>query len=147
LDTLNLTRSGSASSWILATYVGTLTGTFDTVTPGYTIDYGTGTNSKITLTAIGVSGDFNNDGKVDAVDYGTWRKNEVANLSLPNDNGATTQADRFTLWRANFGKPSGTGSGDGLGSGAVPEPASLLLMLGGIAGALIALRPRNRAIN
>ena len=37
-------------------------------------------------------GDFNYDGKVDAGDYATWRKNEVANATLPNDNGLTDQS-------------------------------------------------------
>ena len=58
----------------------------------------------------GLPGDFNNDNKVDSSDYATWRKNEVANAVLPNDNGVGNQADRFTLWRANFGNPSGSGS-------------------------------------
>ncbi len=36
---------------------------------------------------VGVPGDFNNDGKVDAGDYVTWRKNNGTNNALPNDNG------------------------------------------------------------
>ncbi len=74
----------------------------------------------------GQLGDFNNDTKVDAADYVTWRKNNVANASLPNDDGAANQADRYTLWRANFGNPPGTGSG--LEEAAVPEPSSLVLL-------------------
>jgi hypothetical protein len=61
-------------------------------------------------------GDFNNDNKVDAGDYVIWRKNEAANASLPNDNGLTTQAERYALWRANFGSSgnaSAAGSADG----------------------------------
>jgi hypothetical protein len=79
--------------------------------------------------APGLAGDFNNDGKVDAGDYATWRKNDTANATLPNDNGVGNQAARFTLWRANFGNPPGSGSG--LSGAAVPEPtAGLLLLLG-----------------
>ncbi len=74
-------------------------------------------------------GDFNSDGKVDAGDYVTWRKNEVANATLPNDNGLTDQADRFTLWRANFGNPSGVGSGAGLEGANVPEPSAIVLVV------------------
>ena len=83
----------------------------------------------IALTAAaGLPGDFNSDGKVDAGDYATWRKNS-GNASLPNDGGAVTQAARFTLWRANFGKPPGAGSGSGLGGNAtVPEPAAFVLV-------------------
>lgn len=74
----------------------------------------------------GLPGDFNSNGNVDAADYATWRKNS-ANAPLPNDGGAATQSDRYTLWRANFGKPPGSGSG--LGGSAVPEPNSLLLIV------------------
>jgi autotransporter-associated beta strand protein len=91
-----------------------------------------GNNIVLTIPAAGLPGDFNSDGKVDAGDYATWRKNEVANSSLPNDGGATDQATRFTLWRANFGNPPGAGSSLG-GPGAVPEPASILLVVVGIA--------------
>jgi len=73
-------------------------------------------------------GDFNGDGKVDASDYATWRKNDVANVALPNDNGAADQAARYALWLSNFGNPPGAGSGDLLGA-SVPEPSSLLLLI------------------
>ena len=59
---------------------------------------------------VGLAGDFNNDTKVDAGDYATWRKNEVANAALANDNGVGNQAARYDLWRANFGNPPGSGS-------------------------------------
>jgi autotransporter-associated beta strand protein len=55
------------------------------------------------------SGDFNGDDTVDAADYVVWRKNETANNPLPNDGGATDQAARFNLWRANFGETGATG--------------------------------------
>jgi fibronectin-binding autotransporter adhesin len=93
---------------------------------------------KLTLPA-GLSGDFNNDGKVDAADYATWRKNETANAALPNDNGAGNQAARYTLWRTNFGSPSGAGAG--LHNTQVPEPGTLLLA---VAGALLPWLGRRR---
>src|SRR6185295_4676314 len=46
----------------------------------------------ITVGPVGLPGDFNSDGKVDAGDYATWRKNEFTNGSLANDGGAVTQA-------------------------------------------------------
>jgi hypothetical protein len=76
--------------------------------------------------AAGLPGDFNSDGKVDAGDYVTWRKN-AANGSLPNDGGAATQAARYTLWRSNFGNASGAGSE--LSGTGVPEPGTALLAL------------------
>jgi fibronectin-binding autotransporter adhesin len=86
----------------------------------------------VTSVVVGLPGDFNSDGKVDAADYATWRKNEVANLPLPNDGGAANQADRFTLWRGNFGNPPGAGSGGGLGGAAVPEPSAIALLAIGL---------------
>jgi hypothetical protein len=53
---------------------------------------------------VGAFGDFNNNGTVDSADYVVWRANDVANVALPNDNGLTTQAGRYGLWRQNFGR-------------------------------------------
>jgi fibronectin-binding autotransporter adhesin len=86
-------------------------------------------------TTPGLPGDFNNNGKVDAGDYVIWRRNN-SNAALPNDNGLTTQADRYTLWRSNFGNGS-PGAGAGLNGGAqVPEPASCAMLLVGCAALL-----------
>ncbi|MEX2307125.1 MAG: PEP-CTERM sorting domain-containing protein [Pirellulales bacterium] len=63
-----------------------------------------------------LTGDYNNDGKVDAADYVVWRKTGVNGQQGYND------------WRANFGAMMGTGSSFGDGE-AVPEPASLALLL------------------
>jgi hypothetical protein len=81
-------------------------------------------------------GDFNNDGKVDAGDYVTWRK-EVdtgGTDALANDDGLGTPvgAAHYTLWRSNFGNPPGSGSGLGEAS-AIPEPASVVLLVIGLA--------------
>ncbi len=83
-------------------------------------------NLVVTDITAGTSGDFNEDGKVDAGDYVIWRKNDGANAALPNDDGAADQAARYTLWRTNFGNPSGAGSG--LDGTAAPEPSSLALL-------------------
>lgn len=89
---------------------------------------------------VALPGDFNSDSKVDAGDYATWRKNEVANAALANDNGLGTQAARFDLWRANFGKPPGAGSG--LSGAAVPEPTTIGLMIFGLAAIGLGRRGR-----
>jgi fibronectin-binding autotransporter adhesin len=121
VDNLDISGVGTGGSWVIATYVGTLTGTFDVVTPGYYVDYGTGTNSKITLSR---AGDWNKDGVVNAGDYVTWRKNPAANGGDPAG---------YNLWRANFGtNQPGAGAGGGLTSTGVPEPGTLLLLAGAI---------------
>jgi len=130
VDNLDISGVGSGTSWVIATYAGTLTGTFDSVTPGYTVDYGTLSNSQITLNAApgGVAGDYNGNGVVDMADYVLWRnggplQNEV-------DNVGVVDAGDYTAWRARFGNTSGSGSGLGA-SAAVPEPGSLALVLFG----------------
>jgi hypothetical protein len=74
----------------------------------------------LTITA-GLSGDFNNDGAVDAADYVVWRKNFDGDQA------------KYFAWRANFGASLGPSSGSALPSAeplsaAVPEPATLVLM-------------------
>jgi hypothetical protein len=70
------------------------------------------------IVAPATSGDFNNDGKVDAADYVIWR----------NNGGSPAE---YSAWRAQFGTGSGTGASGATGfasASAVPEPASLLLI-------------------
>jgi autotransporter-associated beta strand protein len=143
-DSLNITGTGTGTSWLIGTYTGTLTGTFDNVTAGYTVSYGSG-NITLNAASLTLLGDFNSDGTVDAGDYVTWRKNDAANLPLANDNGAGNQAARYSLWRANFGN-AGPGSGSGLGNSgaAVPEPASAALFLLGFAALGIGLQGRRK---
>jgi probable HAF family extracellular repeat protein len=79
--------------------------------------------------ALPLPGDYNDDGKVDAADYVRWRMNESANAPLPNDNGLTTQTDRFNLWRANFGQTTASGaSGSARTNATVPEPTCFALV-------------------
>jgi PEP-CTERM motif len=81
--------------------------------------------------AVGLTGDYNSDGKVDAGDYVTWRKAEGTSNVLANDPaGGTIGPTQYTNWRANFGKPPGAGSG--LEAASVPEPASAVLLMIGL---------------
>jgi hypothetical protein len=69
-----------------------------------------------------LEGDFNTDGKVDAIDYIVWR----------NSNGPQAA---YNQWLANFGKTSpgssalGSGVVAGTSGAAVPEPATVVLLL------------------
>ena len=74
------------------------------------------TGSAIQL-AVTLPGDFNLDSKVDGADYVVWRKNG----GISSD---------YELWRANFGRAAGGGSGSSLGgSASIPEPATVLLLI------------------
>jgi hypothetical protein len=96
------------------------------------------------VAAAGLPGDFNSDGKVDAGDYVTWRKNDGTSNALANDNGLGTPIGpaHYDLWRANFGNPPGAGAG-AMVAGTVPEPTTLLLFFSAII-ALPAIRSARR---
>jgi hypothetical protein len=74
-----------------------------------------------------VSGDINGDGFYNARDYVAWRK---ANGSLA----------QYNAWRASFGSPGGAGAGAGQFGASIPEPASWVIFLSGIAGVLCRVR-------
>ena len=56
---LNELAVPAATPYTIATYSGTLTGTFASPPSGYTVNYGSGTNDIITLTKSGVTPDYN----------------------------------------------------------------------------------------
>jgi T5SS/PEP-CTERM-associated repeat protein len=73
-----------------------------------------GTN--VILQTIGLPGDYNHNGVVDAADYVTWRRGF----------GTTYTQSDYDVWRAHFGQTAGTGSG---ANAAVPEPSTLALLI------------------
>jgi formylglycine-generating enzyme required for sulfatase activity len=52
------------------------------------------------FSTVGISGDFNNNGAVDAVDYVLWRNGGL----LQNDPTPGVQSEDYDTWRANFGQ-------------------------------------------
>jgi hypothetical protein len=83
-----------------------------------------------------LSGDYNNNGKVDAADYVVWR-NAAATDILPNDmTPGTVDASDLGVWRVNFGSSAsiGSGSGSSFEGSAVPEPSTLVVIFLAVIG-------------
>jgi fibronectin-binding autotransporter adhesin len=118
MEFLDVTGSGTGP-WLIATYSGSLMGVFNQVTAGFVVDYAT--NGQILLNVAALPGDYDSDGKVDAADYVVWRK-------TPDSHGGVSTG--YGTWRTNFGRSSNGGGGLTDEGGAVPEPASVILLLG-----------------
>ncbi len=103
-------------------------GEFSDITPGFEAIYSA--TSVILVATSALSGDYNNDGKVDAADYTVWRDTLGAPVgTLLNDTvgivGGVVGAEQYNAWRANFGA---TMPAAALAGGSVPEPRSLALL-------------------
>jgi fibronectin-binding autotransporter adhesin len=124
-----LTNAGglAVGTYTLIDYLGTLGGAvanLGTPTGPAGFSYAlvnNASNTSIDLT-VGLLGDYNHNGIVDSADYVVWRKNP-----------AGFAVDAYATWRSHFGQPSGSGSG-AIVNAAVPEPASLGLLLFAAAG-------------
>lgn len=80
----------------------------------------------VTVPHVGLAGDYNGDGAVDAADYTVWRDglDEIY------------EADDYEVWRANFGAALMAGEG----GVAVPEPALCAMLLVAVAGMVVSVR-------
>lgn len=104
------------------------------------------------------TGDYNDNGTVDAADFVAWRNNQGTNNPLPNDAiGGQIGAAQYNQWRAAFGNTGGGGgptaspsfvgvdftivASAGAGA-AVPEPGSGTLLLSALA--VVAARSARR---
>ena len=94
------------------------------------------------VTPCNLAGDFNANAAVDAADYTVWRDNFDAPsescLCHAGDGLNGVDAGDYILWRQNFGVRSAAPQS---ASGPVPEPASLLMLVG---SSLILNRQRPR---
>jgi hypothetical protein len=92
--------------------------------------------TQIASLVYGLQGDYNGDGVVDAADYTVWRDtmgSSGSTLAADGNHNGTIDAGDYDVWRNNFGAIAGSGSGaDGNMNVAVPEPATLIMLLGGI---------------
>jgi hypothetical protein len=87
-----------------------------------------------TTLALGIAGDYNNNGVVDAADYPVWRKRFNQATTIPNDiTPGTVVAQDYIEWQNRFGKTTfefGAGS-------SIPEPATTFLAVTLISAALL----------
>lgn len=88
--------------------------------------FGEGGLLDLVVLSAGLTGDFNEDGIVDAADYTIWRDTLGSTTDLRADaNGdSTIDSVDYALWRTNFGAISGSGSS----IDTVPEAASGFLL-------------------
>ncbi|HEX4414738.1 MAG TPA: hypothetical protein VH107_13980 [Lacipirellulaceae bacterium] len=93
--------------------------------------------------AVGLPGDFNNNGVVDAADYVLWRDHlgEPAETPLNGNGDGQHGVDDgdFALWRANFASSTTPAPA---AAAAVPEPVAGVLLLVAIACLNFAIRDR-----
>ncbi len=96
--------------------------------------------SDVTLElAFALTGDYNGNGVVDAADYTVWRDSldqMGSGLAADGDGDGAIDADDYGVWASHFGEAAGSGGGAALFSAgplspAVPEPASLVILLFG----------------
>jgi hypothetical protein len=89
-----------------------------------------------------LSGDYNDDGAVDAADYVIWRDTlgSTTNRAADANGSGTVEADDYSVWTQNFGRTSGAG---GTSDMPVPEPATLVMLF--VVTARISLGRRWRA--
>jgi len=80
----------------------------------------------VTVPHVGLAGDYNGNGAVDAADYTVWR----------DGLGEFYELDDYDVWSENFGATLT----DGAGSVAVPEPASCWMLLVALAAMQVVVR-------
>jgi hypothetical protein len=129
-----LPNAGDTFSILSAT--GGVTGTFDTMPTElpalagglkWQINYGAN-DVVLAIVAAGLLGDYNGNHVIDAADYTVWRDSLAAGATvLTNDPtpGSVDNGD-YLYWKSHFGQSLG---GAGAGPTAVPEPASLVILL------------------
>ncbi len=95
-----------------------------------------------TIPSLGIPGDYNQNGVVDAADYVVYRNTLGSTTNLAADGNGNNQIDigDYNVWRTHFGQTSGSGSH----VAAVPEPAPWLLAAIGLLSVAAVCRGRRK---
>jgi hypothetical protein len=99
----------------------------------------------LSVIGLGLAGDYNADGAVDASDYIVWRNSMGAmGSSLPADGNGdqVVNLDDYTVWRSNFGQSLSSAEAASAAPAAVPEPVAQFLAT--LAACGLALTRRRR---
>ena len=93
-----------------------------------------------------LGGDYNGDGRVDAIDYVMWRNTvgtSVGRFSgADGDGSGVIDAGDYAMWRTNFGATSA--AGESVIFTAVPEPTAILLAVVALMVGWVELRETHR---
>jgi hypothetical protein len=103
--------------------------------------------------AVPLTGDYNQNGAVDAADYVVWRNTLGSMTALAADGSGNRVIDAadYSLWRSNFGRSSGNGAFlaapmvsvlSGTLSASVPEPNTWIQAAGAAAAACTSVMSR-----
>jgi hypothetical protein len=96
-----------------------------------------GSINYIGVAPVGLDGDFNTDGVVDAADYVLWRNNVGSPENVLNgngDNSGTVDGGDYTVWKDNFGAMSP--GAVAVTASPIPEPSTVALLCVASAGLL-----------
>jgi hypothetical protein len=141
--TLDLNRDGNINATHVVPYTGLADGGWQQIRiggpSGLTSAGGSMIFDNVMLSLVdlpppgGLTGDYNDDGTVDAADYVVWRKNLGTNTQLENEGegitpGMVTTED-YDIWVDNFGNTPPPGLGL---SAVVPEPATVAIVAIGV---------------
>jgi hypothetical protein len=87
----------------------------------------------LSVIGIGLAGDYNGDGTVNAADYTVWRNNlHTSNPAADGDGSGMVDWADYVLWKNNYGMSEGAGTSFDL-FGNVPEPTSVVLLVAALA--------------
>jgi hypothetical protein len=123
------------SSFTLLTAAKGVGGRFDTLLlpAGFQWNVTYGANDVVlSVMGLGVAGDYNQNGVVDAADYIVWRGtmgDTGSGLAADGNGDMVVNQDDYALWRSNFGRSAAGASSAAIRATGVPEPASPLLVL------------------